>query len=666
VSKRVLKVLGIWLVTLAARADYPQFVISGNGMSGGQTNAPTRDVRFDIQRTTSYPYLFGHFSVQPDETAAHPAVPGVDYEPVSGWFQMLEGDEWESVYVVLPQVPAGQPDRGLKLVIDQLQIWDLAPRIDLPVGNMPNGAAAADFNGDGRQDLVLSKNDGGVVGILENTTEDDISFADQVELDLDIAFNAHAVATADVNADEKPDILVTVGGNELLVLMNTTAEAGAAPTFSAPEPFAVANIPRPVVTADFNLDGRPDVAIGHETNAGGAACPVSVLLNTTPTGAATPSFSTPQLFEAGNVIFALVAADLNNDGRADLAAANQGDNTVSVFINTTPFEATTASFSGPQTYATGTQPWGIAAGDLNYDGMTDLAIANYGSHSVTVLLNDSEVGGTTSAFSANTLAGVVANPKGIAITHLDTEPHLPDLAVGSSLGLAGGESDLVVLRNRTPIYSNDLAFDAQPPVRVAAHADHIVPVKLDGVLPYNDLVTVSGGVSFPASVVPFGDLIETEHSGTTVILATIDPISFPAVTDAALETVVVSEPITVSGITSDMYAPLIDVTGGEFSINGGAFTAIGWATQQGDSVRLRLTSSSAYATAKSATVTIGGVPATFTVTTLADPNPPDPDPAPDPGEDEDDEGEDEDAGALPPAPLLVMGLLLALRRRLRA
>ncbi len=95
---------------------------------------------------------------------------------------------------------------------------------------------------------------------------------------------------------------------------------------------------------------------------------------------------------------------------------------------------------------------------------------------------------------------------------------------------------------------------------------------------------------------------------------TPDAFSFVAVTDQAVSTLVVSNAITVAGITA---ASPITVTGGEYSINDGPFTAVAGSVVAGNSVKARLTTSASPSTASSATVTIGGVSDTFTATTAA-------------------------------------------------
>lgn len=142
------------------------------------------------------------------------------------------------------------------------------------------------------------------------------------------------------------------------------------PNFAAQQTFAVGSIPYSVAVADLNGDGKSDLII---TNYGSNS--VSVLLNTTTTGAATASFAPQQTFGTGNSPRSVTVVDLNGDGKRDLIVANSTSGSVSVLLNTT-MTAIPLSFVGQSTFGASTLPWAVTTADLNGDGRPDLIVAN--------------------------------------------------------------------------------------------------------------------------------------------------------------------------------------------------------------------------------------------------------------------------------------------------
>ena len=139
--------------------------------------------------------------------------------------------------------------------------------------------------------------------------------------------------------------------------------------------------PYALVSGDFTGDGRIDLAVanaGADPDSGlTAQSYVSILVNVG--GTFTAINDTP----TGSNTVGLAAADFNRDGKLDLAAANFGSNSVSLLLNR----------GGGLLYndhekdlPTGRNPAGIVCADLNEDDIPDLVVANSGSDSVSVFL----------------------------------------------------------------------------------------------------------------------------------------------------------------------------------------------------------------------------------------------------------------------------------------
>lgn len=100
----------------------------------------------------------------------------------------------------------------------------------------------------------------------------------------------------------------------------------------------------------------------------------------------------------------------------------------------------------------------------------------------------------------------------------------------------------------------------------------------------------------------------TGYNGDSVPSA----FTFTDVTGATASTVYESNTITMAGLNQRAY---ISVTTGQYSVNGATYRSDTWSVKNGDTVKVRVTSSSSAATGVSATLTVGGVSDTYTVTT---------------------------------------------------
>ncbi len=203
---------------------------------------------------------------------------------------------------------------------------------------------------------------------------------------------------------------------------------------------------RAVTAADFDGDGRPDLAVVESEND-------RVALWRNLGGG---SFAGPTLLQTGSMPWGIDAADLDADGDLDLVAAKYSTNGVDVFLNTG-----SGTFSPPVPYAAISGGGCIAIGDLDGDGDPDLV---GGSSLLGVLLNQ---GNGTFVPGASILSGV--HPSRIAIADLDGDGDL-DLVVSDSFLTA-----LAVLRN-----NGNGTFASWQTLDVGGAQGSVVAVDLDG------------------------------------------------------------------------------------------------------------------------------------------------------------------------------------------
>lgn len=144
----------------------------------------------------------------------------------------------------------------------------------------------------------------------------------------------------------------------------------------------------------------------------------------------------------------LATGDFDDDGKTDLVITNAASNAVSVFQNTST--TGTAAFGNKTKFDTGTTPEGVAVGDIDGDGKLDIVVANSASNSVSVLRNTSS--GTTISFAAKVDVTTFTNPQSLVLVDLDGDGKL-DIATASYHG-SGNNS---ILRNTSTVGSISFA-----------------------------------------------------------------------------------------------------------------------------------------------------------------------------------------------------------------
>ena len=322
--------------------------------------------------------------------------------------------------------------------------------------------ASADFNGDGNAD-VLYFDTAGTLDLLPGDGKGDLGALVTSPINL----SPKILIAADMNGDGKPDAVLTgnsSGGTPTLSVLINQGNG----TFAQEQDYTLPNTAISAAVGDFNGDGRMDVAVGFTgTDAG-----VWVLF-----GQSNGTLGTPVQIDSSLNPTGLAAGRLTTDGRTDLVVADQGvydyvgasdqvNGALHVYLGNAGGTFTTAT--QPSTKATN---YTVAAlGDLDNDGKLDLivvgnvagaSISAGGAPTVYTLLGNGD--GTFKTATALALAGSDGiGATSIAMADYNNDGNL-DVAVGNPL-----DSTEVLLGNGDGTLEDTGLALGQQPVTVAA------------------------------------------------------------------------------------------------------------------------------------------------------------------------------------------------------
>lgn len=286
--------------------------------------------------------------------------------------------------------------------------------IDVGKGQSIGWVAVGDFNGDMKQDVVVADYWHDAAVVLPGDGAGGFGPAKSFTVG-SMGSRPLAVAVGDFNGDMKPDFAVAnFAVNSISVLLGNGMG-----DFSMPANFAVGSNPTSVIVGNFNDDLSLDLAVANSRGDN-----ISVLL-----GNGKGDFSIARPFTVGSRPTNVAVADFNGDKKSDLAAVSSGDAAFSVPPNVTVLLGNGEGGFGSASIPLNLMPSALAVGDFNGDMKPDLALActdgSPTNNELRILLGDG-VGG----FGAASISPIGINPTSVAVGDFNGD-RKPDLAVAN-------------------------------------------------------------------------------------------------------------------------------------------------------------------------------------------------------------------------------------------
>jgi hypothetical protein len=237
------------------------------------------------------------------------------------------------------------------------------------VGFEPQAVATEDLDGDGKLDLAVAS-DVSEVKVLFG--KGDGTFKAGATYHTGTA--ATSIVVADFNRDGKPDLAVANENDDNVSILLGTGHG----TFQPAVNYGAGAGPASVVAGDLNRDGKLDLVVANAASSFGTT--INVLL-----GNGDGTFQAAVSYDAGAEPISVAVSDFDGDGKLDVAVADfdVGDGeAVSLLLGNG-----NGTFQPPVESDVPKASDFVLAADLDQDGLADLVTANIGSNNVSVLLN---------------------------------------------------------------------------------------------------------------------------------------------------------------------------------------------------------------------------------------------------------------------------------------
>lgn len=291
-------------------------------------------------------------------------IPSVGYTPTAVEFADIDGDQISdfivcnrnsSSFTVFRTVPFGQ----------SINDYFFSTDVDQVVGFFPTDLKTSDIDGDGKLDIVTTHQFTATVQVWRNaSTLGSAAVASGGSFPTEASFKT--IAIADFDLDGRTDIAVAARDSNVVTVLRNQSALGSPSLVSTGVRHTLSR-PIRIRVEDLDGDGRKDLVLASEAGGG-----LYAMINTTSTGAI--AFGPPFRFAQIDSLTDVQVADLDGDNKPDVLAISGPDSTLHVLQNNSV--PGNVNFLPIAALAAPTMPVALSIGDLNADGKLDAVVAS--------------------------------------------------------------------------------------------------------------------------------------------------------------------------------------------------------------------------------------------------------------------------------------------------
>ena len=372
--------------------------------------------------------------------------------------------------------------------------------VEYDAGENPLGITFGDFNGDNKQDIVVTsprKQDGlsttadGSMTLFLNNSSSISSFPyTSSTITPATAEWRQDVISADFTGDNITDLVVTQTDQDQIKLLSNDGSA----TFTDNGSLTVGDVPLKLLSGDWNSDNQTDLAVLNRDNSS-----ISILQNRSGV------FAISQTLSVSAHPIQIVSADWDGDNDTDLAVLSRDSTLVQIWLN-----SGSGTFSAQSTtYTVGSLPTDMISGDWNCDAKQDLAVSNYGDSTLSLIY-----GNGTGDFDSPLTISSRSGPRTLAAADFDNDSKM-DFVAGhnfqvstSGVSLLTGDLSLTLSDNTSstgyasPVsFAASLAADGSAPADLAiSYVDNDSKLDLLITLPVSKKIALLSGKQYSGNL----------------------------------------------------------------------------------------------------------------------------------------------------------------------